>query len=185
MVEKGKETVAAFDKTLTNNHIQMMKVFLSYLAPEQQNGLAVYIKLSEFRYALQRARDFPNAPVFSDRSPILTPAFFQAMGSGEGNLDGVVSLLDELMPFGTSEECARIQSMKNLLTSFGRIREIMAMADLFKEMFPEGMGPFTDAGTASPGSDGPGLGGVSGMPDADAILQMLQMFQNFRPEDGS
>lgn len=187
MDEKGKETIAAFDRRLTNNHIQMMKVFLSYLPPEQQGGLAVYIKFSELQYALQLARQSPGRPIFEGRRTVLSLNSLLDGSLLENNQEGVLELLDELLPFSTPRERAQIQSVKNLLTSFSRMREMMAMMDMMKELFPEGMsgeGGFGDmfSGMAGMGDMAgmPGMGdmasGMGGM-DPAAIFQMMQMFQ--------
>ena len=193
MDEKGKETIAAFDRLLTTNRIQMMKVFLSYLPPEQQGGLAVYIKLSELQYAMQFIRQFPGRPLFAGHRTVLS---LNALLDGsllEQNQDGVLELLDELLPFSGPKERAYIQNLKNLLASFSRMREMMAMMDMMKELFPEGMGGengFGDilqgmAGTSNM-TDASGMADmVSGMTGMDpaAILQMLQMFQSSQADD--
>lgn len=192
MDEKGKETIAAFDRRLTNNHIQMMKVFLSYLPPEQQGGLAVYIKLSELQYAMQLARQSPYRPIFEGRRTVLSLNSLLDGSLLENNQDGVLELLDELLPFSSSRERVQIQSVKNLLTSFSRMREMMTMMDMMKELFPEGMngeGGFGDmfAGMAGMG-DMTGMSGIGdfaagmGGMDPTAIFQMMQMFQGTQPE---
>lgn len=192
MDEKGKETIAAFDRRLTNNHIQMMKVFLSYLPPEQQGGLAVYIKLSELQYAMQLARQSPYRPIFEGRRTVLSLNSLLDGSLLENNQDGVLELLDELLPFSSSRERVQIQSVKNLLTSFSRMREMMTMMDIMKELFPEGMngeGGFGDmfAGMAGMG-DMTGMSGIGdfaagmGGMDPTAIFQMMQMFQGTQPE---
>ena len=187
MDEKGKETIAAFDRRLTNNHIQMMKVFLSYLPPEQQSGLAVYIKFSELQYAMQLARQSPGHPIFEGRRTILSLNSLLDGSLLENNQEGVLELLDELLPFSSPGERAQIQSVKNLLTSFSRMREMMAMMDMMKDLFPEGMsgeGGFGDMFSNMAGmSDMTGMSdignmasGMSGINPA-AIFQMMQMFQ--------
>lgn len=187
MDEKGKETIAAFDRRLTNNHIQMMKVFLSYLPPEQQDGLAIYIKFSELQYAIQLARQSPKRPIFEGRRTVLSLNSLLDGNLLKNNQEGVLELLDELLPFSNPGERAQIQSVKNLLTSFGRMQEMMAMMDMMKDLFPEGMsgeGGFSDifsgvagrsdmAGVSGLGDIASGMGGM----DPAAIFQMMQMFQ--------
>ena len=192
MDEKGKETIAAFDRRLTNNHIQMMKVFLSYLPPEQQGGLAVYIKLSELQYAIQLARQSPGQPIFEGRRTVLSLNSLLDGSLLEINQEGVLELLDELLPFSNPRERAQIQSVKNLLTSFSRMQEMMAMMDMMKELFPEGMGGeegFGDmfaalagmgdmAGMSGKGDTASEMGGM----DPAVIFQMMQMFQGAQPD---
>ena len=80
MEGKGSDIIAAFDSLLTTNHIQMLKVFLSYLAPDLQGGLAVYIKFLELQHTLQFLKNRPKSPVLSLRSPL-----FPLQSSGPEN----------------------------------------------------------------------------------------------------
>ena len=169
MDEKGKETIDAFDRLLTTNRIQMMKVFLSYLPPEQQGGLAVYIKLSELQYTMQFFRHFPRRPLFAGHRTILSLNSLLDGSLLDQNQDSVLELLDELLPFSGPKERTQINQIKNLLTSFSRMREMMAMMDMMKELFPEGMS---------------GDGGIDDM-DPSVILQMFQMFQSSHTDDAN
>ena len=47
MEDTHSNTITAFDSLFTTSRIQMLKVLFSWLAPEQQGGFAVYIKLLE------------------------------------------------------------------------------------------------------------------------------------------
>lgn len=193
MDEKGKETIAAFDRLLTTNRLQMMKIFLSYLPPEQQGGLAVYIKLSELQYAMQFVRQFPGRPLLSGNRTFLSLNSLLDGSLLEQNQDEVLELLDELLPFSGPRERSYIQNLKNLLTSFSRMREMMAMMDMMKEFFPDGMageGGFGDIFQGMSGGDNmTGMSGmsdmVSGMTgmDPSVIMQMLQMFQSSQNND--
>ena len=177
MDEKGKETIAAFDRLLTTNRIQMMKVFLSYLPPEQQSGLAIYIKLSELQYAIQFFRRYPSRPLIVGRQTILSLHSLLDGSLLTQDQAGVLELLDELMPFSEPQERRQIQNMKNLLTSFSQMREMMAMMDMMKELFPDGMDGEGGLENILSGMAGASdMTGMSGM-DPSAILQMLQMFQ--------
>lgn len=191
MDEKGNDTINAFDTLLTTNRIQMMKVLLSYLDPRRQSGLAVYIKFSELQYALQMFRQFPSAPLFQNHRPTLSIQALLNGGLFQGGCEDIICLLDELLPFGGPQERERIQGFKNLLSSITRMREMMEMMDMLKDMFPEGMGSeggFGDmfsnmtgasgmgdmfAGMAGAGNGAAGGGGM----DMASIMQMMQMFQ--------
>lgn len=171
MDEKGKETIIAFDTLMTTNHIQMLKVFLSYLPPEQQSSLAIYIKFSELQYTMQLMRQSPGRPIYRDRRTVLSLSSLMDGSLLQQDREGVIELLDELLPYGNFKERARIQEFKNMLNSVGQIREMLAMMDMMKEMFPDGMG----------GSDGNGMesmfSGMSGM-DPEMFAQFMQMFQS-------
>lgn len=170
MDEKGKETISAFDTLLTTNHIQMLKVFLSYLPPEQQISLAVYIKFSELQYTMQLMRQSPGRPIYRGHRTVLSLNSLMDGSLLHRDREGVIELLDELLPYSDFRERARIQEFKNMLSSMGQIREMMDMMDMMKEMFPEGMGS---------GDDSNGMGnmfaGMSGM-DPEMFAQFMQMF---------
>ena len=190
MEEKGREIITAFDTVLTTNRIQMMKVFLSYLAPELQSGLAVYIKFSELQYVMQLARQFPRRPVLQNRRTVLS---FKSLMDGSlfvKDQAGVLELLDELLPFSAPSERKRILDLKNMLVSMSRMREMMEMMEMMKELFPEGMGEsgggFGDMFSAMGGMGGEGMGDLAGMAgmsnmfpgmDPSALVQLMQMFQ--------
>lgn len=193
MDEKGKESIAAFDRLLTTNRIQMMKIFLSYLPPERQGGLAVYIKLSELQYAMQFVRQFPGRPLLRGNGTVLSLNSLMNGSLLDQNQDGVLELLDELLPFSGPKERSYIQNMKNLLTSLGRMREMMAMMDMMKELFPDGMGGDGGFGDILQGMGSSEnmtqmsgiadmISGMAGM-DPSAIFQMLQMFQPSQNDD--
>ena len=193
MEEKGRETITAFDTVFTTNRIQMMKVFLSYLAPELQSGLAVYIKFSELQYVMQLARRFPGRPVMHSRGTVLT---FKSLTDGSlfgKDQAGILELLDELLPFSSPGERSRIQNLKNMLISMSRMREMMDMMEMMKDLFPEGMGDgsgsFGDMFSAMASMNGDeGMSGMadmfSGM-DPSTLMQFMQMFQSFSSEDNN
>lgn len=178
MEERGKETITAFDTALTTDHIRMLKVFLPYLPPRQQNGLAVYIKFSELQYALQLMRQRPACPIYGGHRTVLSLSSLMDGSLLFRDRDGVIELLDELLPYGTCEEQARIRELKNLLNSLGQLREMMDMMEMMKELFPEGSDS-TD--------DGSGMGnlfsGMSGM-DPQMLAQLMQSFQSCGKDDG-
>ena len=58
MEEQSAKTVTAFDSLFTSNKIQMLKILLPRLIPEQQGGFAVYIKLLELQYTLTFLRRY-------------------------------------------------------------------------------------------------------------------------------
>lgn len=196
MSEKGKETITAFDTVLTTNRIQMMKVFLSYLAPEQQGGLAVYIKFSELQYAMQLARQAPGRPLLHSQRTVLSLRSLLDGSLFNGNQEGILELLDELLPFSGPEERSRILNLKNMLASMSRMREMMEMMEMMKELFPDGFGDGSGGGgfenmfsamSGMGGADGTGgMGSMgdmfSGM-DPMALAQLMQMFQNAPSDD--
>ena len=193
MEDKGRETITTFDTLLTTNHLQMMKVLLSYLAPEQQNSLAVYIKFSELQYALRLLQNTPRQPIIRSYRTILSPQSLLDGSLLQGDNSGILELIDELIPFGGPQERARLQSIRNLLTSISQMRQMMDMMEMMKDLFPEGMGNGDFSNFASMFSGMAGTGDMTGMSgssdgtsgmtgmDPTVILQMLQTFQSAQP----
>lgn len=56
MDEKEKDAVLLFDTLYTTNHIQMLKILLSYFPEYSRNQLALFIKFQEFQYTLEYTR---------------------------------------------------------------------------------------------------------------------------------
>lgn len=132
MEGKNTDPVSAFDSLFTTNKIQMLKVITSHLPPGQQPGFAVCIRLMELQYSLyllQHPTEVPISP-----SGKLTTDFL----SGE-NAD-TLELLDELIPYSNTEEQKHIQNIKNMLCNLTKMKDIMNMLDMLKELFPDGFG---------------------------------------------
>jgi len=170
MEEQGSKTIAAFDSLFTTNRIQILKILLPRLAPEQQCGFAVYIKLLELQYTLTFLRNRPSARLFGDGKR-LSANFFQ------GDNSDTMELLDELLPFSSPEGRAKIENMKNMLNSMKKMQEMMEMIQMMQELFPEG------TGGDNPMDFFTGMSGMSGMPDMSNmdISSLLQMFGNDTP----
>ena len=133
MEEQNSKTITAFDSLFTNNRIQMLKILLPRLAPEQQNGFAVYIKLLELQYTLSFLRRHPGMRLMGGGKQ-LSADFFQ------GDNSGTFELLDEMLPFSGPEERSRIENIKSMIANFKKMQEMMEMIQMIQELFPEGMG---------------------------------------------
>lgn len=158
MEEPISKSIAAFDSLFTSNRIQMLKILLPWLAPSQQSGFAVYIKLLELQYTFSFLRRHSDVRLLGNRSG-LSSDFFQ------GDSAGTIALLDELLPFSGPQERARIDGMKNMMANLKKMQEMMEMMQMVQEMFPEG------AGGGNP------MDMFSGMSDMD-LSSLFQMFGN-------
>lgn len=165
MEEQGSKAIAAFDSLFTTNKIQMLKILLPRLVPEQQGGFAIYIKLLELRYTFSFLRRHPGTQLFGGAKR-LSADFFQ-----EDNED-TLELLDELLPFSGPEERSKIQNMKNMMANFKKMKEMMDMIQMMQELFPEGMGG--DGG--NPMDFFSGMSGMN-MPDMASMADMASLFQ--------
>lgn len=157
MEEKGTSLVTAFDSRFTTNKIQMLKVLMSWIPSSQQGMFAVYIKFLELQYTLSLLNR-PEAYMPNIRH--LSADFFS------GDNSDTIELLDELLPYSSQADRPKIDGMKNMLQKMGKIKEMMEMAEMMKEMFPEGFG----SGTDNPMDILSGMAGMSGM-DMSSILQ--------------
>lgn len=122
MEENEVGSVTAFDSLFTTNRIQMMKVLLPYLKPQQQGALAVCIKMMELNYTLSFFRNHPHAQPFQ---------FHQQADTSR--------LWDEILPFCGPEERSRVENMKNMMQNMKQMQEMMETMQMMQEMFPEGM----------------------------------------------
>ena len=104
MEEQNSKTINAFDSLFTTNRIQMLKILLPRLAPEQQSGFAVYIKLLELQYTLSLLRKPPGTRLMGNGKQ-LSADFFQ------GDNTDTLELLDEMLPFSGPKERARIENI--------------------------------------------------------------------------
>lgn len=170
MEDQGTKSIAAFDSLFTTNRIRILKILLPRLAPEQQYGFAVYIKLLELQYTLSLLRSHSEKPLFENARQ-LSANFFQ------GDNSDTISLLDELLPFSSPEGRAKIENMKNMMINMKKMQEMMEMIQMIQELFPEGMG-----------GDNPmdfftGMGGMPDMSGAQGmdIASLFQMFGNGSP----
>lgn len=164
MEEKGTSLIAAFDSLCTTNRIQMLKVLLTWLPPAAQGGFAVYIKFLELQYTFSLLRHTPRFCIAEGRRLSADPL--------SGDTAGTLELLDELLPFSSPAERARIENIKNMLQSMGRMKEMMEMMEMMKEMFPEGFGGDT-------GNPADILSGMADMSGAD----MSALFDLFGKEE--
>jgi len=122
MDENELGSITAFDSLFTTNRIQMMKVLLPYLQPEQQGAVAVCIKAMELNYTLSFFRNNPHALPF--RLP---------------HKSDTSQLWDEILPFCGPEERGKVENMKNMMQSMKQMQEMMETMQMMQEMFPDGM----------------------------------------------
>ncbi len=133
MEEQGPRTITAFDSMFTTNRIQMLKILLPRLAPEQQGIFAVYIKLLELQYTFSILRRHPTVRLLGSGKQ-LSADFFH------GDNADTIELLDEMLPFSGPAERAKIENIKNMMANLKKMQEMMEMIQMFQELFPEGMG---------------------------------------------
>ena len=158
MDREEQDKVMAFDALFTTNHIQMMKVIMTYLEPRIQKSIAFYIKFMELQYTLSFFRMYPNASM---------------KGLPHEETFSTEKLMNEVLPYCTPSERESLINIKNTLQSFTNMQEMMQMLQTMKELFPDSEGPF--AGDASGILSGlAGMGGNDGGMDFSQILNLIQ-----------
>lgn len=124
------DKILAFDSIYTNNHIQMYKLLLPYFEPEMQKKMAIYIKFMEFQYTLSYLKNHPYA--CQPRQP----------------MPDADALCKELSPYCNREEKKKLDRFARYSSSVKNAQEMMEMAAMMKDMFPEGA-PFSADGDGS------------------------------------
>lgn len=152
--------INSFDSLFTTNRIQMLKIIISHLPSRQQGTFAVYIKLMELQYTFSLLQRHPNMQLF-DRQSQLSFDFFN------GDNEGTLELLEELLPFSSPEERSKIENMRNMMQNMKQMREMMDMIQMMQEMFPEGMG---EDGNSSP------MNFFAGMSNGDNSSSPMELF---------
>lgn len=157
-MEHISDKVVAFDTLFTTNHIQMLKILVSYADPSTQKAMAVYIKFLELQYTLSFFQKHPN-------SSISQPPKDSSKNTSQ--------LLEELLPFCNPSEQEQFRQIKNMMETFENMQGMMETMQMMKDMFPEGDNPFSgDASTLFSG-----LSGGNGM-DYSQIFEILQSMHN-------
>lgn len=157
MTDNRHDKVAAFDTLFTTNHIQILKILLTYMDPSRQKTMAVYIKFMELQYTI---------------------AFYQRHSSAlphlprEDNMN-ISKLCDELFPLCDHVEQEKLQQMKSMYQNYENMQEMMQMVQMMKDLFPEGENPLGGDSSALFS----GLSGSSGM-DMSQIFEMFQGMNN-------
>lgn len=154
MEEKGQDKIIAFDTLFTTNHIQMLKIFISYLEPPMQKNIAVYIKYLELQYTISF---FKQHRFLSSASLKTEPSFH------------FVKLCSEALPYCSPGEKKQLEGIREMMQTFESYKEMMQMVQMMKELFPEGNGTGAEMDFSSI------LGMMGGNSDTS---QMMEMFQS-------
>lgn len=134
--------VSAFDTLFCTNHIQMLKVLLSYTDHQTQKSLAVYIKFLELQYTIEYYQKNPY-PLCG------CSAREQSFDFGK--------ICEELLPYCTQEERSRLEQMQGLFKGMEMYREMSKTMEMMKEFMPD-MGDMFSGnpfGDGSFGNDSP------------------------------
>ncbi|MDY2699833.1 MAG: hypothetical protein SOV61_09825 [Lachnospiraceae bacterium] len=157
--------VIAFDTLFCTNHIQMLKIMLSYMDNQTQKFMAVFIKFLELNYTINYFKRHP----------------FPLCGCAEKeNSPDIFKMCSDLLPYCTEKEKRQLEQIRGIIQSMEMYREMSKTMDLMKDFMPD-MSTF--AGNASNSSDA-FSGNDGGFDMMGMLMNMLtpeqkQMFEMF------
>lgn len=114
--------VIAFDTLFCTNHIQMLKVIMSYLDNRTQKSMAIYIKFLELNYTIE----------YFKRNPYSLCSCMEREGSPD-----ISKMCAELLPYCTEKEQKQIEQLRGMLQSVEMYKEMSKTMDALKEFMPE------------------------------------------------
>lgn len=123
MNQKEQDKVIAFDTLFTTNHINMLKIIMSYFDSSMQKNIAIYIKYLELQYTFQ---------YFNNR-----PYSIAGCRPSKETFD-IPKLCDEVLPYCTKEERSKVDQIKNLMSTLSSYQEMSQTFEMMKDLFPEG-----------------------------------------------
>lgn len=154
-MENIPDKILAFDTLFTTNHIQMLKILLSYAEPSSQKTMAVYIKFLELQYTISFFQKHPNS----------SPSHFPREDS-----HNTFKLLGELLPFCTPSEQEQFRQIRSMLETFENMQGMMETMQIMKDLFPEGENPMN--------IDPSALFSNNGEMDMSQMFEMFRAMQN-------
>lgn len=151
MADENSDKITAFDTLFTTNHIRMCKVMLPHLEPRMQRVFAVYIKLSELIYTISFFKKYPGKGCdLCSQSNVRD----SAKDDSEKDLSKPVRILQELLPYSSPAEQARIKEIVNMLEQFQNMQDMLEMVQMMKELFPESGDGLSDMMSGMASGDG-------------------------------
>ena len=94
-----------FDEYISNQPLQMMKLFIPFLPPQNQRIFAVYIKFLELRHTL---------------------SFFRGMRQKDQSPENI---FDMMKPYMSSSDAESLDQMMNMMSMMSMMQEMQNMSD--------------------------------------------------------
>lgn len=156
MDETEKDAVFLFDTLYTTNHIQMLKILLSYFPVKYRNKLAMYIKFQELQYTMEYSRH--NTVNLSAQST-------------EKEID-IAALCQALTPYCTEKEKKMFQQLTQMKSTMAQYQEMMKLMPVLETMM----------NSDKPNDTSDGFDNLLKNFLSEEQLGMFNMFQNFNNE---
>lgn len=124
MNSENNDKITAFDSLFTTNHMRICKVLMPHLSSRMQHFFALYIKMSELSYTYSFFAGRPQAKV--------------QYSSENGFSDDFMNICEEILPYLDADGKEKINRLASMLEQMKNMQEMLQMAELLKDMMPEG-----------------------------------------------
>ncbi len=122
MDSNERSKVIAFDTLFCTNHIQMLKIILSYMDNKTQKSMAVYIKFLELNYTIE----------FLKKHPYSLCGCMEKESSPD-----IFKMCSELLPYCTENEKKQIEQIRSIFQGMEMYKEMSKTMDLMKDFMPD------------------------------------------------
>ncbi len=165
--EKKPDAVKEFEERYADRNLIKLKIIASHFSGYPMNLLAIYIKVLECRYTMER--------IFSCKNDTC----------GTSPQNGMFcDICREIMPFCNSKEQNTLQNMLSFYENMENMQEMMQMMELMQESggfgdMAEGLGNMANLFAGMSGNEGTENGGCSeqtNTPDLSAIFNLFNTF---------
>ena len=127
MDSNERSKVIAFDTLFCTNHIQMLKIILSYMDNKTQKSMAVYIKFLELNYTIE----------FLKKHPYSLCGCMEKESSPD-----IFKMCSELLPYCTENEKKQIEQIRSIFQGMEMYKEMSKTMEMMKDFMPD-MASFT------------------------------------------
>lgn len=114
--------VIAFDTLFCTNHIQMLKIIMSYMDNQTHKSMAIYIKFLELNYTIEFFKKHPY-PLCGCAEKETSPDIFK--------------MCSELLPYCTENEKKQIEQIKNIFQGIEMYKEMSKTMEMMKDFMPD------------------------------------------------
>ncbi len=140
--EKEFDAVKEFEKKYADNHLTKLKIIAAHFSGYPMNLLAIYIKILECRYTMER--------IFYCKD---------STGSSSPGQEMLQEICKEIMPFCNSGEQNTLQNILSFYENMENMQEMMQMMEFMQESggfgdMSEGLGNMANLFAGMGGNEG-------------------------------
>lgn len=125
------DKLTPFDKLTSSSQLQMMKLFIPYVAPESRQMLAVYIKFTELQNTMRYFSPF-NTQIHSQDS--------------DRQMHSPTQIFEEILPYMPENVSQQFEQMKSMMDMMEMMQgqDMSDMFQMFSQDINEAEGDDTD-----------------------------------------